>query len=129
MKIPNSKLCCQFKHSLYYIPDTYSYEYTDKETGEIKTRTGKYRRRAKSIDEVPYWRIYIVRITTLDKPDEYGYKTHRKIVHWSRFNYTIDKVFNLLRSWGDPSNDYTIDYGQRYIYEAWPRKTRRNKKV
>ena len=128
MKIPNSKLCCQFKHSLYYVPDTYSYEYIDKETGEIKIHTGKYRRRAKSIDEVPYWRIYIVRTITLDKPDEFGSKTRREIVHRTGGNYSIETVFDLLRSWGDPGNNRIVDYNIRYHYEAWPRRTLRNRK-
>ena len=128
MKIPNSKLHCQFKHSLYYIPDTYSYEYTD-EDGEVKTQTGKFRRHAESMDEVPYWRLYIVKIITLDKPDKYGRTTYREIVHKTVCNYPINDVFHLLRKWGDPNDSYPIAKGQRYIYEAWPRKTKRNKKV
>ena len=128
MKIPNSNLYCQF-HYKDYIKTSQLEAVNIKLQNETKQIFVRTKERATSIDEVPYWRIYIVRTVTLDEPDEYGRKTRREIVHKTIGNYPIDDVFKLLRSWGDPSNGYTIIKCYKYHYEAWPRKTASNRRT
>ena len=123
MRIPGSNLTCQFYYK-HYCTGVKQHTVRFELNGVTQAYPVRTKTHATSIDQVPYWRIYIVKRCRVST--EYGDKYVREIIHKTVANYTFDDVCEFIREWGKP--EYKSHKGCTYFYEAWPRKTRHNRK-
>ena len=119
MKILNTNIHCTFHYKLY---KKKQHVETDGITHTHKIKTNEY---AKSIDEVPYWRLYIVKIKRIQTP--HGIKFERTIVYKSVGNHNFTDICDLMARIGNPKDNYMPQRYSYYRYECWPRATMCNK--
>ena len=114
MKILNTDIHCTFHYKLY------------KKKQHVETDNKiKINEYAKSIDEVPYWRLYIVKFQRKQTP--HGIKFERTIVYKSVGNYNFMDICDLMARIGNPKDNYMPKRYSYYRYECWPRATISNK--
>lgn len=123
MKIPNSNVTCQFYYQRYRT-DTVRISKTITYDDTTLYCPINIRLHAKSIEEVPYWSLYIVKRKLIQKYPFVRYTN--KYVCKSTFNHTFDELCNLLRDLGNANDLYRKEKDTTYFYAAWPRKTRCN---
>ena len=124
MKILDTNIHCTFHYRLYKKKqrvETVTYNIDDI-TRTYKIKLNEY---AKSIDEVPYWRLYIVKFKRIQTP--YGIKFERTIVYKSVCNYNFMDICDLMTRMGNLKDNYVPDKYSYYRYECWPRTTMFNK--
>lgn len=131
MKIPNTNICCKFLYQAYKLnPHIEIVKFEEHgavtQDGEI-IPFNKLRKlyRATSIKQVPYWRLYIVK--HYKEGTWYGVRHRREIIHKTFCNYSYEFICELIRNTGDLKDIYDEMPGVYYSYEAWPRKTTKNK--
>jgi hypothetical protein len=126
MKIPETNLYCTF-HTKQFKIKQINKTHTGVLFNQIVKYPIRYAEYATSIDQVPYWRLYIVaerKIYNFNLP-----KIVRTIVYKSANNYELSEIFSLIKKLGNPNDNYEQHDGQyniRYHYEAYPRATRKN---
>ena len=114
MRILDTNIYCTFHYKLYKKKQRVE---TD---GKIKIN--EY---AKSIDEVPYWRLYVVKFQRIRT--QHGIKFERTIVHKSVGNHDFKNICDLMTRIGNLKDNYMPERYSYYRYECWPRATMCNK--
>ena len=119
MRILDTNIHCTFHYKLYK-----KKQHVETVTYNIdgKIKTNEY---AKSIEEVPYWRLYVVKIKRIRT--QHGIKFERTIVHKSVGNYDFMNICDLMTRIGNPNDNYMPERYSYYRYECWPRATMCNK--
>ena len=128
MKIPNTNICCTFYYQQFKIK-----QHKRTMVGMFQTDEGEipYRNRitcstyAKSIDDVPYWRLYIVKKERVKT--KYGVVIRRNVVFKTQLNFDFQNVCDLISRLGNLKNNYGHTKGVSYCYECWPRRTMFNR--
>lgn len=124
MRILDTNIHCTFHYKLYKKKqhvETVTYN-IDGTTHTYRIKTNEY---AKSIDEVPYWRLYIVKFKRVQTQQDI--KFERTIVYKSVGNHNFMDICDLMTRIGNPKDNYMPKRYLYYRYECWPKATMFNK--
>jgi hypothetical protein len=85
--------------------------------------------KAKSINDVPYWRLYVIcrrRVETQQRLC--GYCIKRETVFKLPINFSYTDIVQIMKMLGPAANCVqTVEPDCTYTYECWPRATRYNR--